>query len=294
MQGDYKLKNKMISRDKTILITGASGYLGSNLIEYFSHRYDVIKVARKKNEKGIPAVDLADEASVADLSRQHSPDFILHAAGKKAQLCEKDPEEALVNVLASELLTKHFSSTFIYFFSTDFVFDGKKGDYTETDYPNPLTVYGKSKVRAEQAYDISKHCIIRTAGLFNLEQPGFLKYVFSNLSQNQHLEAFNDIHSTPTYLPYFCKYLEAMIERELTGLFHVAGSERVSRFEFARLIAREFGYDENLVQGIEAPQSFLSPRDSSLDNSKIKGLLSLEWKSLSYALEEMHNKKSRL
>jgi len=284
----------MASRNKTILITGASGYLGSNLVEYFSSRYDVIKVARKKNEKGILAVDLADETSVADLSRQHNPDFILHTAGKKAQVCEKNPEEALVNILASELLARYFPSTPIYFFSTDFVFDGKNGNYTETDYPNPLTVYGKSKVRAEEAYDLSKHCIIRTAGLFNLNQPGFLNYVFSQFSQEQKVEAFTDVYSTPTYLPYLCKTLEEMIEKELTGLFHVAGSERVSRFEFAKLIAREFGYDENLVQGVEAPQSFLSPRDSSLDSSKIRGLLNLEWKSLSYALEEMHNKKSRL
>jgi len=284
----------MTSRDKTILITGASGYLGSNLVEYFSQGYDIIKVARKKNEKGILAVDLADEESVADLSRQHNPDFILHAAGKKAQVCEKNPEEALVNVLASELLAKYFSSTSIYFFSTDFVFDGKKGNYTETDQSNPLTIYGRSKLAAERSYDLEKHCIIRTAGLFNLNQPGFLNYVFSQFSQKQKVEAFTDIYSTPTYLPYLCKTLEEMIEKNLAGLFHVTGSERVSRFEFAKLIAREFDYDENLVQGIEAPQSFLSPRDSSLDSSKIKDSLNLEWKSLSCALKEMHNKKSRL
>nr|MBI4156484.1 SDR family oxidoreductase [Candidatus Woesearchaeota archaeon] len=279
---------------KTVLITGASGYLGSNLVEYFSSRYDLIKVARKKNEKGILAVDLANEASVADLSRQHNPDFILHAAGIKAQACEKNPELARVNVSASELLTMHFPSTKIYFFSTDFIFDGKRGDYTEIDPSNPLTIYGRSKLAAESFYDLERHCIIRTAGLFNLNQPGFLNYVFSQLSQEKPIEAFTDVYSTPTYLPYLCKTLDDMIELGVAGLFHIAGSERVSRFEFAKLVAREFSYDENLIHGIEAPESFLNPRDSSLDSSKIKDLLNLKWKSISSALEEMHNKKSSL
>lgn len=279
---------------KTILITGASGYLGSNLVEYFFSRYNIIKAARKKNEKGILAVDLADEASIADLLGQYNPDFILHAAGIKAQACEKNPELARVNVSASEILTTHFPSAKIYFFSTDFVFDGKRGNYTETDPPNPLTIYGRSKLAAEKFYDLERHCIIRTAGLFDLDQPGFLNYVFSQLSQEKPIEAFTDVYSTPTYLPYLCKTLEDMIELEITGLFHIAGSERVSRFEFAKLVAREFSYDENLVQEIEAPESFLSPRDSSLDSSKIRNLFGLEWESLSHALEEMHNKKSRL
>ena len=279
---------------KTLLITGASGYLGSNLVEYFSGKYDVIKVARMENEQVNLKVDLADDASVADLSKQCHPDYILHAAGKKAQACERNPEEALVNILASEHLTKHFYSTPIYFFSTDFVFNGEKGNYTETDTPNPQTAYGRSKLAAERAYDLERHCIIRTAGLFNLNQPGFLNYVFSQLSQEQEVEAFTDVYNTPTYIPYLCETLEEMIEFGLTGLFHVAGHEKVSRFEFAKLVARIFSYNGDLVQGTIAPESFSIPRDSSLDSLKIRNLLGMEWKSLSHALGEMHNKKSIL
>ena len=279
---------------KRLLVTGASGYLGSALANHFAGKYSLIKIVHHNSRRDEIPVELTDENEVIDLSRRFSPDYILHAAGKKAQVCEKNPKSALVNILASELLTKYFPNAPIYFFSSDFVFNGKRGNYVETDPPNPLTVYGKSKVLAEQTYDPNKHCIIRTAGLFDIEQPGFLKYVLSNLSQNQPIEAFNDVYSTPTYLPYFCRYLEEMIERKLTGLFHVAGHERVSRFEFAKLVAKIFNYDEDLVQETKAPESFFSPRDSSLDSSRIRNLLNLERESLTYALEDMHNKKSKL
>ena len=279
---------------KNLLITGALGYLGSALADHFAEKYSLIKVVHNNAKEGEIAVELTNEDEVKDLSKNFSPNYIFHAAGRKAQACEKNPESALVNVLASEFLTKYFSSTPIYFFSSDFVFDGEKGNYAETDSPNPLTIYGKSKLQAEQTYDQNRHCIIRTAGLFDIEQPGFLRYVFSHLSQNKPIEAFGDIYSTPTYLPYFCRYLEEMIGRGLTGLFHVAGRERVSRFEFARLIAKTHGYDPSLVLMATAPEQFLSPRDSSLDSSKIRDLLSLEWPSLKVALEDMCDQNSRL
>lgn len=278
---------------KKLLITGTSGYLGSALVNYFNEKYSLTKVVHKNSREGEIAVELTDESEVAELARKYSPDYILHAAGKKAQVCEKNQESALVNVLASEFLTRYFPYTVIYFFSSDFVFDGRKGNYVETDSPNPLTVYGKSKLQAEQAYDLDKHCVIRTAGLFDIEQPGFLRYILSNLSKSQKVEAFSDIYSTPTYISYFCEYLEAIVEKELTGLLHVAGHERISRFEFAKLIARTFNYNEDLVQETKAPGSFLSPHDSSLDSSKIMRLLGLEWEPLSHALRDMYNKKSK-
>ena len=275
---------------KNMVITGASGYLGSALVKRFSCKYKLIRLSHKSKVQGYLTIDLTDEEQVSKFAKNCNADYILHTAGKKAKFCEENPESSLVNFRSSQLITKYFPSSLIYYFSSDFVFDGFKGNFKETDTPNPSTIYGVTKLKGENSYDLKKHCIIRTSGLFDINEKGFVNYVISQLSQGKKVEAFTDICNTPTYLPYFCNYLEAMIKLNLAGLFHVCGSERVSRFEFAKLIAKTFGYDEDLITRRIAPKSFLNPRDSSLDSSKIRNLLNLEWKSLTYALEDMYNK----
>lgn len=271
-----------------MLITGASGYLGSVLVKHFSSKYKLIKLSYKNKIKGHLIIDLTDEEQVSKFAKSCNPDYILHAAGKKAKFCEENPEISLVNFHSSELITKYFPSALTYYISSDFVFDGFKGNFKETDTPNPSTIYGITKLKGEKSFNLKKHCIIRTSGLFDTNEKGFMNYVISQLSQGKKVEAFTNIYNTPTYLPYFCNYLEAMIRLNLTGLFHVCGNEKVSRFEFSKLIAKIFGYDRNLIVGKMAPKSFLSPIDSSLDNSKIRGLLNLNWPNLKTALEDMY------
>ncbi len=276
----------------SIMITGASGYVGSALVWHLSQKYCIIPIAYQNPGHGARSVNLTDEREVAHLAEIESPDIIIHAAGKKAQACEEKPSSARINELGAQLLVKHFPSTQIYDISTDFVFDGKKGRYTESDCPNPQTTYGKTKLAGEQAYSQDKDCIVRTAGLFSTQPSGFISYVLSRFSQGKSIEAFTNIYNTPTYLPYFCNRLEAIIEERLIGLFHVAGCERVSRFEFAKLIARIFNYDEKLIRGVNAPETFLSPHDLSLDSSMIRDVLKLEMDTLSNALKEMYGKIS--
>ncbi|MBI4158731.1 SDR family oxidoreductase [Candidatus Woesearchaeota archaeon] len=277
---------------KTILVTGATGYLGSNITRHFctTEKYGVIKVARI-NQQDMLGVDLVDEASVERFARSCNPEIIIHAAGKKAHACERDPEAASINILSSQHLIRHFPSSQIYFISSDFVFDGTRGNYKETDLPNPLTRYGKSKLEAERAYDLQQHCVIRTAGLFGINSQGFLQTVFSHNYQENPLEAFTDVYNTPTYTTEFCKYLEMMVDEGITGLFHVAGPNRLSRFQFANLVARVYQFDNDLIHGIKAPDTFLSPRDSSLDSSRVQHTLGVKMKSTMQSLEEMHAKE---
>ena len=273
-----------------MLITGASGYLGSALVKHFSSKYEIIRLVHRKKEEGSVVIDLTNEKEVKALSKKYKPNYILHAAGRKMKQCEENPNEALVNSLSSRYLVKYFYSSLIYYFSTDFVFDGAKGNYRETDSPSPSTVYGITKYEGEKVYNISRHCIVRTAGLFDPRNLGFIGNIIQHLSENKSIGAFNDIYNNPTYIPHFLDYIDKMLELNITGLFHVAGSERISRLEFARIVAKTLGYDENLVKSRKAPLSFLNPRDSSLDSSKIRALLGLAWPDLSSVIKEVCQK----
>lgn len=277
---------------KTILITGASGYLGSTLTRFLSSKYEIIRIVNKNKVEGAVIADITDKRVVANLAKEYKPDYVIHAAGNKdVKFCEENSKAAfLINTKASEFLASYFRGVPICFFSTDFVFDGKKGDYSETDKPNPLNVYGKTKLAAEKAFDTNVNCIIRTSGLFDINQ-SFIKYVLSKLSNQEKVEAFTNIIYTPTYLPYLCNSIEAIIKRELSGIFHLAGYERVSRFEFAKLIAKTYKYDENLIIRTKSSESSsLRLLDSSLDSSKIRPLLNLKWPDLKYALKDMRKK----
>lgn len=263
---------------KKILITGASGYLGSHLFQALSNKdYIIVGTDIEVDLRNTDShqLDITDAYSVNKLMKEVNPDMILHTAGlKNLKQCETNPELAYkVNTKASMNLfhsaIENNPDTHIVFFSSDYVFDGSRGTYIESDATCPKTVYGKSKQKAEkELIELhKKHLIIRTSNVFGYGNGGFFRYVQDRLNNGIPVEAYGDTYFTPTYLPFLIETIVKAIEFEKTGIIHICGKERISRFEFAKLIA-SFTKQEHLVRKVNQPKEGEILGDSSLQTEQ--------------------------
>lgn len=269
---------------KNILITGISGYIGSNLKAYFDARGYLANGLDVNPKEGhdICGCDITDYISVCETIQQLQPDIIIHAAGlSNLSLCEKDPLLAKkVNTRGTDNIAKAVSEQSLkcklIFLSTDYVFDGKTGDYKETDNPIPVTVYGQTKLEAEKGIKdvLSDYAICRTANVYG-RGGNFLKFVFSSLKSEQKIEVFNDAFFTPTYVDDLANMIELVIEKDIKGLMHTAGPEKVNRFAFARKIAKVFNFDEKLIIPAAKPAESFIADDVSLNTDNTKKNLNI-------------------
>lgn len=157
--------------------------------------------------------------------------------------------------------------------STDFVFDGARGMYREGDPVSPISVYARSKLMGEcLAGELPGSAIARTSVVYGSARQNFVSWVRDSLAKKQAIRVVTDQYNSPT-LSYDCaEAIEAMIRNDAEGIYHVAGSERISRFAFAEKIARFYGLDGGLIEPVETAtlgQKARRPTDSSLDVRKI-------------------------
>jgi dTDP-4-dehydrorhamnose reductase len=209
--------------------------------------------------------------------------IILCAAATKVDWCEEHPEEAeRVNVQASSFLAEiaqELKAQFVYV-STDSVFDGKRGNYSETDQPAPLSVYAKSKWGGEQEV-LRRHSsplIVRVTIYGWNAQPkqSFAEWVLDEIGAGKQVRGFADVYFCPLLANDLAEVLLTMLDRGLSGLYHVASSERISKYDFTKQVAATF----NLGMDGVAPMSILEaklraprPIDPSLNTEKIRAAL---------------------
>jgi dTDP-4-dehydrorhamnose reductase len=267
-----------------VLVTGASGSLGWALSKRLLSGCEV--VATYNSHPSVPGgtealrLDLSDRDALGDLCRQNKPDVIFHCAAMTApDDCEQDSRRALrVNFEATleiARIAKDMGSRLV-FTSTDLVFDGSKGDYREEDAARPLSIYGMSKLRAEEAVlgITSDSIVVRSSLIYGKgsETSGtFLTGLADTLAGGREMMLFTDQLRNPILVDDLVGALTAAVEEDLTGLYHVAGREVLTRFEFGREVCRAFGYDETLLVPISM-ESFdyvaARPPDSTLNTEK--------------------------
>jgi len=284
-----------------ILVTGGSSTPGFRIVEEFAKAG--YKVFAQYNEHEISVidnvervkVDFGDASKVLELISAAKPDVIIHTAAiGDVDKCEVDRELAWrVNVEATLVLVKgalKFNAYFLYL-STDYVFDGEKGLYREEDVPNPVNYYGLTKLVAESIVrgGLEKHSIVRTSHIygFGMGRKNFARAVVEALSKGQKVRALIDQWLSPTLNTLLAKAIRELVEMNYIGVIHVAG-ERVSRYDFAKAIAKKFGFNENLIEPITTKDiQFRArrPRDSSLDTSKARSILKTDFYTLKNALE---------
>ncbi len=287
-----------------IFITGGSGLLGSKIAEIALERGYKVYSGYNSHlpSSGEPIkINLADPESVFEAIRSVKTDVIIHTAAlTDVDRCEKERELAYkINVEGTEAMAKAVRelNSFLIYISTDYVFDGNKGMYKEEDEPNPVDYYGYTKLLGEKYCDcIARPCVIYGAkpasGTVN-----FALWLINKLRNREKVKIVTDQFITPTLNTNLAKMLLEVAERELKGIFHLAGATRVSRYDFALRIADKFGLDKNLIiPSRMADMRWIAsrPKDSSLDTSKASRYLKEKLYDLDKALEilkgELKNK----
>lgn len=287
-----------------LLLTGASGQLGAYLLQQAQREgQEVVAWSGSRTGRllGTPLqpVDLADLDRVAAAFRQARPDAVLHAgAAARVADCHREPEQARrVNVDGTARLmgmAEQARARFV-LVSTDLVFDGERGNYREDDAPVPLSVYGRTKLEAEQVVlGRPRAAVARCSLMFGPNlcgRPGFFDQMAAALRAGKSLDLFEDEWRTPLSLRAAAQALLALARSDVTGLLHLGGPERLSRLDMGRRLAEFLGITAPHIIPVSrnsVPAAEPRPRDTSLDSSRWRGLFrKLPWPDWEAALQEI-------
>jgi len=290
-----------------LLVTGASGLLGHKVIQFaLADHHEVHSIYREhKPILGNPIkLDLADHDSVSKTISALEPDAIIHtAAYTDVDGCEINREMAWrVNAEATRnlALASSKASCHLTYVSTDYVFDGDKGLYSEEEKPNPISYYGYTKLKGEDfAKEHAKQwCIARPSVIYGWSQTiklNFATWLLSNLSRNKEVKVLVDQHVSPTLNTNLAKMLVEIAERNIVGTLHTAGANRVSRHEFALRLAEIFNLNRILIKPSKTGEMMWRakrPKDSSLNVSKASELLNNKPMELKSSLQMMKREAS--
>ena len=265
-----------------VIVTGAGGLLGKKIVSLVSKDHEVIGVYHTSKPATDPylLLDLSKLENVKEIAKE-KPDVIIHAAAlTDVDKCEENPELAkLLNYEVTKEIAK--IPAYIVYISTDYIFDGEKGNYREDDKPNPINVYGLTKLMGEEAVKkAEKYLIVRTSTPYGSNpasgKDNFALWLLKKLKNKERVKIVKDQITSPTLNTSFTLMLKEAIERRLTGVIHLADASQISRYEFSIALARVFNLNESLITSIsmnELKWKAKRPKNSSLNVKKAMKLL---------------------
>jgi dTDP-4-dehydrorhamnose reductase len=276
-----------------LLITGASGQLGAYVLRELSTMALPVTAwchLRSSELFGVRPrpVDLTQRDQVAAAFQEARPTAVLHFAGYPAIAdCYRNPDLAWkTNTEGTALLAELAadSGARILYASTDLVFDGARGNYSERDQAVPLSVYGRSKLAGEPAVlAAATGVVVRVSLLFGptlIDRPYFFDQQLAKMRASQQVGWFADEWRTPLGLAAAAKALFALAASDFTGLIHLGGPERMTRYDMGRRMAALCGLHANLVVPVaqaSVPVPEPRPRDVSLDSACWRALFPGQW-----------------
>ncbi len=270
------------------MLTGATGFLGRRLLPGLAEAWQVIAASRSVEGPDTVALNLADPDSLVRAFDAVLPSFVVHAGAiADPDECERNPALAWrINVEAVKILAERCarSRARLLHFSTDYVFDGEQGCYSEDDATRPLSAYGRGKLESEQA--VLALCpgavVLRVSNAYGRplgDRTCFVDVLQADLAAGRAVPGFIDQWRTSTaadQLPEVVRRLLA--DPDLRGIFHWGGADRTTRYEAVLTFCRVMGYDERLIYPARAAdKKFLAPRprDTSLNSSRLAAALGL-------------------
>jgi len=287
-------------RREKILITGTSGLLGSKTAELAREHYKVLSTYNAKPLfQGSVKMDVTNESEVLHVFRKFKPKIVVHTAAEtNVDKCEVDKEPAWkVNAIGTKNVAEACNKigAKVLYISTDYVFDGEKGLYSEEDKPNPINYYGITKLEGEKyIMNLCKdYTIARTSVLYGWHpwKSNFVKWVIESLRNGKQISVVNDHFNSPTLADNLAEILLEIVKKDLKGLYHTSGSERINRFDFTLKIAEIFDLDSSLIRPIKMSElkAWVArrPRDSSLRIDKVRRELKTKLLSATEGLNKM-------
>lgn len=298
-----------------ILLTGANGLLGQNLVyALFMSGHTVVATGKgpcRFDYSGSDRVryyelDIVDYQDWKRLQeREESFDQIIHGAAlTQVDQCELSKEEAFnVNVKAVQYLLELFEpqKTPILYVSTDFVFDGEKGNYSEEDATGPINWYGQTKVEAENLvkeysgpWSIARTCLVYGQVRYGT-RANMISWVKENLENDRPIKVVSDQWRTPTYVLDLVAGIILMIDKKAEGIYHISGEEGMTPFDMATQTAKHFGLNEELIEKVDAAvftQPGKRPPKTGFNISKARKELGFQPVSFDTGLKLFYKKQS--
>lgn len=255
-----------------VLVTGAKGMLGSALLPCLEAEHEVVGV-------DLQDFDISQEAAVEKAFRDLRPEFVLHlAAYTDVDGCEANPQMAQeVNTRGTRNVARSCADigTVLLYVSTDYIFDGSlERPYREDDVPNPLSVYGRSKLGGEQHVQslLARHFIVRSSWLYGPRGKNFVATILKITRERDELRVVSDQRGSPTYTQHLALKLAQMLSVQSYGIYHVTGAGDCSWFEFAQTILKLGGVERVRVVPVSTREfGRMAPRpaNSVLENRRL-------------------------
>ena len=288
---------------KKVLITGAFGQLGNAVLKRFQDveilATDIFIPPLSSGSFSMEILDVTKPEDVVKVLKRFQPDVVLNlAAMTNVDGCEANPEVAeKINSGGVRNFLEVFGGMFIQI-SSDYVFNGKAGPYDEEDIPDPINVYGRTKLDSDKfvmQYQNS-WCIVRTNVVFDYSKhsdASFVKWVINSLQNNKQIRVVHDQWNNPTWTYALADILGVIVEKESVGLYNYGGAEQINRLEFAMTIAKVFHLDDSLITPITtASLNQIAPRPlkCGLKTHLIKSKLQVTTLPLEVSLKDIKSK----
>ena len=289
------------SSQKKILVLGSSGFLGTFFVNAFYNKFSIfITHHHKKIHSDSIQVDITSFNSLEKIFQISKPDIVLNLCSIyiNPEFCEKNKNLVLsINGDSLKTISKLCNkfSSFLLHFSTDYVFDGKKGNYSEDDPVSPINFFGKSKAIAEKHIEeiADNYCIIRTGMVYgkSLIKQTLPDWILDKIEKKQKLELISDQFMTPTYIENLSNMLSEVINKEIHGKIHLAGPQKFSRHTFALELLKimNISYDQIIPISQNSFEHIERPKDSSLNTDKASSLLNIQSESFKISIKKYLN-----
>ena len=287
-----------------LLVLGGSGLVGNALIKMYHDNFEIIATY---NKNPISLTDIRslrcslpeDFNRLEEFIQLEKPEIVVNSLGfSNIDFCESNKSNSYslhvdstekICSLCSKLNTKSI------FLSSDYVFDGKKGNYSESDEPNPINYYGFTKLTAEKIVLKNPiNTVLRTSVIYDWDdRVRFFHYVVENLKKGREVITTNDVFNSVTLADSLTQTIYKVITLEKNGIFHAVDSTCVNRFEFARTIAKIFHLNEDLIKSISIYDTNAvakRPKNACLDNSKAKNVLGVNFNTVEEGVQQVFKK----
>lgn len=289
-----------------VVVTGSNGLLGQSLLSLLlkeKEKYQVFGFSRGKNRSGREdfeyiSIDITDEENLKNEILKITPNFIINtAAMTQVDDCENNKEACdLLNIDVVKWLSEISNklNTHLIHISTDFIFDGIKGNYKETDIPNPLSYYGLSKLKSEVVLmnSTTDFTILRTilvyGKVFDMSRNNIVLWVREMLEKGKEITIVDDQFRTPTYVEDLALACKISMDKKAKGVFNISSNKLLSVYEIAQEIADAFQLDKSLIKPISTStlsQTASRPAKTGFDLSKTNKELDFYPKSFKEDLE---------
>jgi dTDP-4-dehydrorhamnose reductase len=291
-----------------VLVTGVNGMLGRSVAKALLHspEYNVAGLARNKQQEigniSYHYLDLTNLAGLEKMIGEISPDAIIHcAANVNVNDCDVHKEYAYnLHVKVSEVLSTCKTANKFVYISTDSVYDGKNGNFKETDAPSPVNYYAQTKLEGEQAVlGNSKNAVIARTNIYGVMNPfknSLAEWAINSLLNRQAIKGFDDVFFNPLFVGQLANGIIKLLQSNIEGIVNLGCAEQISKFEFLQKIAKAFQFDESLIESSSistTPALSNRPKNTTLNTHRMQNSLQVNY-SINDGIGELYSEYKKL